>query len=544
MPAGMIDLHTRPSPRFSGTAALLSSVVPGAGQWWLGRRWRGVLMAVPALAVVAGLVFLARRGAVGLAELLVQPSWLWALIAVNAAFLLLRLGAVADAWWLERTAGQGWKRSLVSLAPALAVAAALTFPQVVAHRYALDALDLVDALTLEPGEVRPLADRIAEFLAQGLSPADLGPVLTSTTSTTPPPTTTNADTSTSSSSSTTTTLTPEDLVASEIGADRITVLLAGGDFGPGRQDLRTDVMIVAILDLQTRKAALIGVSRDLVQFPLPEAWAQADLMRGVQAYHEQQAYQKMVDAALAAGEEPPARPPWAYCNCYADRINYLHVHTANWVNTFPEAPDPGMEALRQTLEVTLGIPIDHYVLVDFAGFVDVVDAIGGVTVHSTESMHIAFSPAKPGEDPIEINITPGDYHLDGRTALAYVRNRTDSSDGRRMLRQRCLLRDLASELDAGTLLTRFSPIARAIATSTTSTVPLDLLPELIRVLAGLDSGDIYTAAIGYPGYTNGTNYLGLPIIDAEAARAAVDDLLGGLSVGTPPAGSNATDECG
>ena len=178
-------------------------------------------------------------------------------------------------------------------------------------------------------------------------------------------------------------------------------------------------------------------------------------------------------------------------------------------------------------------------------FEAVVDAIGGVTIHSTESMHIAFSPAKPGEPPIEINITPGDQHLDGRTALAYVRNRTDSSDGRRMLRQRCMLRDLASELDAGTLLTRFSAILRAIANSTTTTMPLELLPEVIRAIGTLDTGDIATAAIGYPGYTRGTNYMGLPIIDAAASQARVAEIIAGFyAPDTGTTGEPVEDECG
>jgi LCP family protein required for cell wall assembly len=542
MPAGMIDLKP-PGRRFTGTAALLSAVLPGAGQWWLRRRWRGALLALPALAVAAGLGVLARRGAAGLAELLVQPRWLWALVAVNAAFFLLRLAALADAWWLERPAGQGWRWSLLSLAPALVLAVALTLPQVIVHRYSLDALGLLHAVFEEPQHVPSLEERIAALLAQGLSREDLGPVLSTTTSTTTtaPPT---ATAGTSTTTSTTTTLPPEEVLAGALGDNLVTVLLAGGDFGPGRKDLRTDVMILAAFDLDTGKAALIGVSRDLVQAPLPPAWAQADTMIGVQAWHEDQAYQARVERAIEAGEEPPERQPSTYCNCYFDRINYLHVHTASWVVTFPEAPDPGMEALRQTLEVTLGVPIDYYVLVDFAGFVDLVDAVGGVEVNSTEYMDIKLSPAKPGEAPIEIDIAPGRYHMDGRTALAYVRNRTGSSDGRRMLRQRCMLRDLASEMDAVTLLTRFTPISRAIATSTTSTIPLYLLPDVIRVVAGLEPGDIATAAIGYPGHTRGANYLGLPIIDAGKAQAAVAEVLAALAVEDGGGAATFEDECG
>jgi LCP family protein required for cell wall assembly len=546
-------MNPTPGSHRPGLAALLSAVLPGAGQWWLGKRWRGLLLAAPAVAALGGLLFLARGGAARLAEILVQPAWLWGLIGLNGAVAVFRFGAVMDAWLLERSPGLGWRRSALRLAPAIAIAAALTVPQVIVHRYSVEALGLLDTVFVEPHEVPPLAQRIADLLAQGLSLEDLGPDLSTTsTSTTTSPTTTSATTASGSATSTTssttnptttTTLPPEGVLAGEIGGSRVTVLLAGGDFGPGRADLRTDVMIVAVLDLEARKAALISVSRDLVHAPLPAAWSRFNTMLQVQQWHEDRAYREAVAQAEAAGEEPPQQEPFEPCDCYFDRLNYLHVHTAHWVQTFPAAPDPGMEALREVMSLLLGIPIDHYVLVDFAGFVDLVDAIGGIDVNSTEEMHLAFSPAKEGEDPIEIDITPGRHHLDGRTALAYVRNRTGSSDSQRMLRQRCLLRDLAAELDAGTLLTRFTPIARAIAASTTSTIPLDLLPDLIRVVAELDDGDIATAAIGYPGHTEPElNYMNLPIVDAGKARATVAGLLAGLAEGT--AGTSAAGECG
>ena len=396
----------------------------------------------------------------------------------------------------------------------------------------------------------PLAQRIADLLAQGLSEEDLGPDLatTSTTTTTAPPTTTSAATtsSTTTTSTTTTTLPPEEVLAGEIGGNRITVLLAGGDFGPGRSDLRTDVMIVAVLDLDTGKAALISVSRDLVQAPLPASWSRFTTMLQVQQWHEDRAYQEMVDAAVAAGTEPPEKPAFVPCDCYFDRINYLHVHTANWVVTFPDAPDPGMEALRQTLEVTLGLPIDYYALVDFAGFVDLVDAVGGIDVNSREEMHLTVSPAKEGEEWIAINITPGRQHLDGRTALAYVRNRTGSSDGQRMLRQRCLLRDLASEMDAATILTRFTLDRPGHHHLHHHHPPPRPAP---RPHPG--GGRPRCRGHRHRGHrlprldASALNYMGLPIIDAAKARATVAGVLAGLSAeGGGEGGEPAADECG
>ena len=140
---------------------------------------------------------------------------------------------------------------------------ALLLPQVIVHRYAVEALDLLNTVFID--ETKPLAERIAELEARGVTGDELGP---------------QASTVTGVGTSTTTS--PEEAVAAAVGGERVAVLLAGGDFGPGRQDLRTDVMIVAVLDLKTQKAALIGISRDLVNAPLPEAWARSNTMIQVQ----------------------------------------------------------------------------------------------------------------------------------------------------------------------------------------------------------------------------------------------------------------------
>jgi LCP family protein required for cell wall assembly len=399
-----------------------------------------------------------------------------------------------------------------------------------------------------------LAEREAALLAEGFTEEDLGPVLSTTTV---PPTTSLTPPETEDSeppASTTTTrprvLGPEDFEVPELDpvpdydnplGHRYTVLLAGGDFGPGRHDLRTDVMMVASLDLLAGKVSLIGISRDLVNAPLPEAWAGTGTMISVQRWHEDQAYEAVVAAAEEAGVEPPPQERAAYCSCLTDRLNYLHVLTSTWVRTFPDAPDPGMEALRQTLEVLLGIPIDAYVLVDFAGFVDLVDALGGIWVTVTESMDVGFSAAREGEDPVVIEVEPGRHLLDGHEALAYVRDRTNTGDGERMRRQRCMVRELTAAADAGTLLRKFTSIAQAIRTSTTTTMPLELLPAVIEAVSSLDEDDIATMAIGAPAFTVGSNYLGLPIVDAARVRAAVGELLAGVAAGTTL--GSAPDEC-
>ncbi|MGB8980268.1 MAG: LCP family protein, partial [Anaerolineales bacterium] len=67
-------------------------------------------------------------------------------------------------------------------------------------------------------------------------------------------------------------------------------------------------------------------------------------------------------------------------------------------------------------------PVDYYVRVDFDTFVDIIDLIGGVDVHNTET--IVLDPMAHGKDFPKVKITCcGMRHLNGRIALAYARCR-------------------------------------------------------------------------------------------------------------------------
>lgn len=72
----------------------------------------------------------------------------------------------------------------------------------------------------------------------------------------------------------------------------------------------------------------------------------------------------------------------------------------------------GPTLLVQTIEALTQVRIDHYVSVDFAGFADITDAVGGVDVR------VAAPMTAPG-----LSLTQGMNHLDGQEALAYVRQR-------------------------------------------------------------------------------------------------------------------------
>ena len=83
-------------------------------------------------------------------------------------------------------------------------------------------------------------------------------------------------------------------------------------------------------------------------------------------------------------------------------------------NRINSAYNEGPELLAATITQSLGIPINHYVEVDFEGFKDIVDAIGGVVICVDYATR---------DDNTGLNLQPGCARLDGVQALAYARSR-------------------------------------------------------------------------------------------------------------------------
>jgi LCP family protein required for cell wall assembly len=83
-------------------------------------------------------------------------------------------------------------------------------------------------------------------------------------------------------------------------------------------------------------------------------------------------------------------------------------------NKINSAYNEGPERLAATVTQALGIPVNHYVEVDFVGFMKLVDEIGGVeicTMHAAQDLHSG------------LRLNPGCQRLDGSQALAYARSR-------------------------------------------------------------------------------------------------------------------------
>jgi LCP family protein required for cell wall assembly len=104
--------------------------------------------------------------------------------------------------------------------------------------------------------------------------------------------------------------------------------------------------------------------------------------------------------------------------------------------------DGGARLAEQTVSNTLGIPIDYYMRTDFTGLKQVVDAVGGIDVNVKTRL---YDPEYPCDDnqykSCGLDIEPGVQHMNGNTALKYVRCRkgTCGNDFGRAARQQEVL---------------------------------------------------------------------------------------------------------
>ncbi|MEU6777282.1 LCP family protein [Streptomyces sp. NPDC046759] len=146
----------------------------------------------------------------------------------------------------------------------------------------------------------------------------------------------------------------------------------------------------------------------------------------------------------------------------------------------------------KTVESITGVRMDHYIEVDFSGFAELVDALGGVDVTTTQNID---------DDESHLHLQAGPHHLDGKQALALARTRHgigDGSDLGRIGLQQTLVKALLEQLGGTGLLTdpaRLYRAADAITAGLTTDTGLDSLGELMRLgqsLKGLTAGHVRT----------------------------------------------------
>ena len=157
----------------------------------------------------------------------------------------------------------------------------------------------------------------------------------------------------------------------------------------------------------------------------------------------------------------------------------------------PEDIAPGIACVRSTVEKLSGMTIDAFMVVDFAGFINMIDALGGVWFNI---------PERIDDESAQLYIDEGCWKLSGTHALAYMRSRKaqgDGSDISRIGRQQQLISAMLRELqsknyvtDPGSLINFLQAAISAVNVSSNLGNASSDASLLINVLQKVDRSNI------------------------------------------------------
>jgi polyisoprenyl-teichoic acid--peptidoglycan teichoic acid transferase len=273
--------------------------------------------------------------------------------------------------------------------------------------------------------------------------------------------------------------------------ERVNVLLLGVDATDERTATLTDTMIVASLDPVGHTVSMASVPRDLVNVP------------------------------LGTGD------------VFGPKLNSLMSYAERHPDEFPKG---GVRTLQDAIGAMLEIDIQYYARVDFAGFVAMVDAVGGVDVNVKKKVRAPRYDGF-GLETTGFVVRKGKHHFSGAEALAFARIRRGAgeSDFTRAERQQQILLALRDRVTgSGSILFELPGLIRAVGDTVKTDIPIDRLPEFAAILDEVGGkGSVVRAVIGHPLVdAKQTRYGASQVPNLKKIRAVAARLFS--APGTPP----------
>ena len=225
------------------------------------------------------------------------------------------------------------------------------------------------------------------------------------------------------------------------------ILLLGGDDGKGRDSMRFDSISVVSINAETGQVARTGIPRDLAGWPFAADSPMRKLYPDLHTGHG--------DANCGWGSG---------INQLNNELTVCHHGDELYPDAKSQGSTPAIEATRDAVEGITGLKIQYYVLMNYGGFAQLVDALGGVDITVTQKLPKGGGPHYPGEPASKWAkgwIMPGKQHMNGNTAQWYARSRETTSDFDRVKRQAQLQEAILKQVTPANLMTRFQQVAAA-----------------------------------------------------------------------------------
>jgi LCP family protein required for cell wall assembly len=193
----------------------------------------------------------------------------------------------------------------------------------------------------------------------------------------------------------------------------------------------------------------------------------------------------------------------------------------------------GVATSRLTVEDVFGIKINYYAWVGLAGFIKLITTVNGVDVDVTHPIADGNYPDDVGanannpSDYKRLYLTPGPQHLDGETALEYVRSRHADliGDFGRSARQQQVLSALKLKLANANIFSKLNEIANDLSGSVKTEMGLTDVINLAKFMKNVDPNNITKLTLGPPYSTTGTvliNGQSISVVNPDCNKIAGD----------------------
>lgn len=235
---------------------------------------------------------------------------------------------------------------------------------------------------------------------------------------------------------------------------RVTILLAGVDSYVGRGERLYDSIMVVSIDRASGKVAMVSVPRDSSGYPL------------------------------------------YFGGTGGVKINALVTYVQNgWI----KSPDSAMTTFIKEIGYLVGVPINYYATVDLAGFMKLIDMVGGVDINNPTAIN---DPSYDWLDGVHhgYSLSAGPHHLDGKNALAYVRSRHGSgnNDWKRASRQQEVLVSLEHKMASPDMLFKLPDFMQTVAATMRTNYPAGQVADMVAFGQSIPKENISQVVLGPP----------------------------------------------
>ncbi len=179
----------------------------------------------------------------------------------------------------------------------------------------------------------------------------------------------------------------------------------------------------------------------------------------------------------------------------------------------------GIDMTIKTIENTLGIKIDRYIMVHDEAVRKIVEALGGIDIYIEKNMHY-----NDYSGHLYINLTKGDNHLDADEVIGYLRFRHDAmGDIGRTQRQQWFLRGLLHDLQKPETIAKIPQILSIAKQYVKTDMTLYEMSQYAALAKHFDIDSIEIATL--PGAPNKKGYTSYWILDPEKTQEVVNRLI-------------------